>query len=399
MSSRGLRGWTRPLVLGISAALLAAACGGTTSSSGGTKKVITIGASGPQTGANAGSWVAYEAQKACISNANDKGGINGYTFNYILLDDQYDPQVTLGATRRLVDQEGVLALVGHSGTAGTLAIKDYITSKGVPDIGLHSGSGAVDGAFTYPIEPSSASQAAFQAQFLIDKGTTSGGLGVLYENDAVGQAVLPAVEAIAKKNNVKITEVPFQAGSRDKTAQVAKLKAAGVTAVIMSGVPNEFPTSIQAAATTDFHPTWFAVAYAAEPQVMQQLPADQVSKMYFSWYAAFPGDPGTQDLVPAMKKYFPSATPPIPTWSEGWASCTVFLEAFKRATTGGKAPTRQGLIDALNGFKDYSNSYISGVTYTSTSHLLTLRELAGQWDSKNNEIKRVTQFTAPPSLS
>ena len=385
--------FTRVTAVALGALLSVAALG-----RDGAAEDVKIGASGPRTGPNSGAWVAYQATRACILDANDKGGVNGYKFNHILLDDQYDPQVTLGATRRLVDQENVLALVGHSGTAGTLAIKDYILSKGVPDVGLHSGSAAVNSAVTYPISPSSASQGAFQAKYLIDKGLTGGGLGVLYENDDVGKAVLSAVESIAKQNNVKLTLVPFQLGSRDKTAQVATLKEAGVTAVIISGIPSEFPTSILAAVNVDYHPTWFAVAYAAEPRVMSQLPSDQVKNMYFSWYTAFPGDPGTQDLLSAMKKYYPDVTPPTPTWSEGWASCTVFLEAFKRATQGGKPPTRQSIISALNTFKDYSNSYISGITYTADSHLLTLRQLVGQWDATSNTLKRVTPFTAPPTL-
>lgn len=395
----------------VSAALVG--CGGSSGTSnssassggsagGGGGKTVTIGASGPRTGPNVGVWPIWEAQEACIKNANANGGVNGYTFDYKVLDDQYDPALTASATRKLVDQENVLALVGHSGTAGTVAIKDYLVSKGVPDIAHHSSSPEAGSPVTYSLEQGGPNAGAFQVHFLASKGLAKSGIGLMYEDDALGQPVLEGVKYQAGQDHTKLTSVGFQLASRDLTPQVSRLKASGADAVIISAVPQAFPTIIRAADSIGYHPKWLAVAYAAIPDVLKQLPDDQKENMYFSWYAAFPGAKGTDDMVAAMHKYFPKSTPSA-LWSEGWAACTIFLDGFKRMTDSGAQPSREALLKAMNGIQDFSNSYVHGISYKAGSgikqpHLVRPNGVVGKWDTKDQAVKVVQDFTEVPKV-
>lgn len=272
--------------------LALAGCGNNGAAAGaggsGGSKVVTIGASGPMTGPNVAVWPVWQAQEACIKAVNANGGVNGYTFKYTVLDDQYDPALTASATRQLVDQDNVLALVGHSGTAGTVAIKAYLTAKGVPDIGHHSSSPAAASPVTYSVQQGGPNAGAYQAQFLGDQGLVKKGLGLMYEDDNLGKPVLQGVTYMAGKTNQTLTAVGFQLASRDLTPQLLRLKTSGADAVIISAGPGTFPAIIRAAESIDYHPTWMAVAYSANAAVMKQLPDDQKVNMYFDWYGAFP---------------------------------------------------------------------------------------------------------------
>ncbi|MFX9692340.1 ABC transporter substrate-binding protein, partial [Acinetobacter baumannii] len=71
---------------------------------------------------------------------NEKGGINGRKIKMLSLDDSYSAPKTVEATRRLVEQEEVLALFGSLGTAPQTAVHKYLNAKGVPQLLLNTGA-------------------------------------------------------------------------------------------------------------------------------------------------------------------------------------------------------------------------------------------------------------------
>src|SRR5207237_7542723 len=61
---------------------------------------------------------------------NEQGGINGRKVKFLTMDDAYSAPKCVEATRRLVEQEEVLALYGSLGTAPQTAVHKYLNSKG-----------------------------------------------------------------------------------------------------------------------------------------------------------------------------------------------------------------------------------------------------------------------------
>ena len=57
---------------------------------------------------------------------NERGGVNGRRVTFISLDDNYSPPKALEQTRRLVEQDNVLAIMGTFGTATNAAIQKYL---------------------------------------------------------------------------------------------------------------------------------------------------------------------------------------------------------------------------------------------------------------------------------
>jgi ABC-type branched-subunit amino acid transport system substrate-binding protein len=64
----------------------------------------------------------------------EKGGINGRKINLISLDDAFSPPKTVEQTRKLVEDDDVLALFGSAGTPAQSAVQKYLNVKGVPQL-------------------------------------------------------------------------------------------------------------------------------------------------------------------------------------------------------------------------------------------------------------------------
>lgn len=127
------------LVSGILAAAMAmtllVGCSGNSSSTSNGGDVIKIGAIGPLSGAAStyGTSVKEGAQ-LLEKEVNDAGGINGKKIQLIFEDDQADPNSSMQAFNKLVDDEKVCAILGPVTSGATLAVAPNATSRQIPMI-------------------------------------------------------------------------------------------------------------------------------------------------------------------------------------------------------------------------------------------------------------------------
>jgi ABC-type branched-subunit amino acid transport system substrate-binding protein len=75
---------------------------------------------------------------------NASGGINGRKVTLVSLDDAFMPSKTVEQTRKLVESDGVLAIVGSFGSPTNLAVAKYLNSQKVPQILLLASSPKLD---------------------------------------------------------------------------------------------------------------------------------------------------------------------------------------------------------------------------------------------------------------
>ena len=80
------------------------------------------------------------AEAAYFEKVNAEGGINGRKITLISLDDAYAPPKTVEQTRKLVEQEEVLALFSSLGTPTNTAIHKYVNARKVPHLFLSTGA-------------------------------------------------------------------------------------------------------------------------------------------------------------------------------------------------------------------------------------------------------------------
>ena len=71
---------------------------------------IKIGQTMPYSGPVSAFSVLSRVMSGYFKALNDKGGIHGRKINFVSVDDGYNPSKTVEQTRRLVEEEGVLAI-------------------------------------------------------------------------------------------------------------------------------------------------------------------------------------------------------------------------------------------------------------------------------------------------
>ncbi len=75
-----------------------------------------------------------EGTDAYFKYINDQGGVHGRKIEWIVENDSYNPQQTAAVVKKLVDRDGVFALVSTLGTVTNLAVLPFLAQRDVPII-------------------------------------------------------------------------------------------------------------------------------------------------------------------------------------------------------------------------------------------------------------------------
>lgn len=237
MGIRGTRLATIFLIVGLVAVLVAGCSKSATTTV--AKEPYKVGAVFAKTGNNAPLGTP-EAQtvEMMVEQINAKGGINGHPLQVVIYDTKSDTNECTSLVKKLVEQDGVVAVIGPSSTGESLALVDYMTANQTALISCAANIGIVT-----PIEkrtwifktPQSDVLAAGEiggylnsigvkkVALLVDaSGYGQGGKGVL-------QAELP------KAGFTVVTTEQFGVADTDMSVQLTKIKATDAQAIIVWG--------------------------------------------------------------------------------------------------------------------------------------------------------------------
>ena len=99
---------------------------------------IKLGQTVPYSGPVSAYGAIGKSEAAYFEMLNQQGGVNGRKIRLISIDDGYSPPKTVEQTRRLVEQENVLAIFSPVGTPTSSATHKYLNAKKVPQILIQS---------------------------------------------------------------------------------------------------------------------------------------------------------------------------------------------------------------------------------------------------------------------
>jgi ABC-type branched-subunit amino acid transport system substrate-binding protein len=154
---------------------------------------IKLGQTIPHSGPGSLYGVLGRVGEAYFQSLNENGGINGRKINFLTLDDAYSAPKCVEATRRLVEQEEVLALFGSLGTAPQTAVHKYLNSKGVPQLLLNTGASKwndpKNNKWTMAGLPLYPTEARILARHVVAVKPNAK-VGILYQNDDFGRDFL-----------------------------------------------------------------------------------------------------------------------------------------------------------------------------------------------------------------
>jgi branched-chain amino acid transport system substrate-binding protein len=199
-----------------------------------TGKPIKIGAILAVTG-GASNLGAPEARtlELLVEQQNAKGGVNGRPLQLLLRDSASTPEKAVSFAKQLIDEEQVVAIIGPSTSGETMQIKAIAEQGQTLLLSCAAAEAIVNplARWVFKVAPKDADAVDVIFARMKAHGTTR--IGVLSSNTGFGKAGKDQIEkrAAAAGITVAVSEV-YDKAATDLTAEVTKLKAAGVQAVL-----------------------------------------------------------------------------------------------------------------------------------------------------------------------
>jgi branched-chain amino acid transport system substrate-binding protein len=344
------------IVCAVAALVLAAVASGA-GAPGVTSHQVLIGGTTPLTGPASADQSIAKGAAAYFRYVNANGGVNKRQIKYVYKDDGYDPSKTLAATRELVQQDKVFAIFNSLGTEQNLATRPYLNELKVPQLFVASGATTFGRDYKqYPwtigYEPNYRAEGTIYGRY-VAKHAPKARVGVLYENDDYGKALLNGLRiGLGKKAKLIVSTQSYGVTDADVRSQVARLKAARVNCLMLFATPKFAIQSYAYESNLGWRPKVYVNAVSSAANIMGLSTAATSKKqtegsisIVFLKNPTDPRwakDPGMKLYRSIMKRY-KGGNPKDVNAVYGMSVAHTFVAALKKA---GKNPTRAGIMKA-----------------------------------------------------
>jgi ABC-type branched-subunit amino acid transport system substrate-binding protein len=337
---------------------------------------IKIGQTVPHSGPGSLYGVLGRIGEAYFQMLNDKGGINGRKIKFLTMDDSYSAPKAVEATRRLVEQEEVLALYGSLGTAPQTAVHKYLNSKGVPQLLLNTGASkwndpkinkwTMAGLPLYPTE------ARILAKYVLSVKPNAK-VAILYQNDDFGRDFLgpfKKVLADAGGNAKVIAEQTYDLTDPTVDSQLINLANSGADVFYNISTGKASSQSIRKVAELGWKPLQLLSAGSTGRSILSAAGFENAAGIVAIRYSKDAGvsrwerDPDVMAFEELRKKYLPTVDPDNTIAFAGYGQAVTMAEILRRC---GDDLTRENVLKQasnLNGF--HSPFFLDGITYSYT---------------------------------
>jgi branched-chain amino acid transport system substrate-binding protein len=337
---------------------------------------IKLGQTQPYSGPLSALGAVGRAQVAYIKMIDDEGGINGRKVNLISLDDGYSPPKTVEQTRKLVEQDGVLAIFGSLGTPANTAIYKYLNERHVPQLFIASGASkwrdyvnspwTMSGTMNYVVE------GRIYAKYIL-RSHPDAKIAVLYQNDDFGKDYLNGLkQGLAERaGKMIVAEASYETTDPTIDSQVISLAHSGADTLVEFSLTKFTSQAIRKVAELGWKPTHFvpstsngigAVLVPAGLDHAIGLHSAQVLKTASD--PQWANDPGFKDWLAFMRKYLPDADPNDAYYVAGYNQAQLIVQVLKQC---GDELTRENLMRQATSIKGVQPTMsLPGITVTTS---------------------------------
>jgi ABC-type branched-subunit amino acid transport system substrate-binding protein len=305
--------------------LFAAAAHGAAYSPGASDTEIRIGNTMPYSGPASGYGSIGKAMAAYFQMVNEGGGVNGRRIRFISLDDSYSPPKTLEQTRKLVEHEQVLAVVGTLGTATNNVIQKYLNGRGVPHLFLNSNASKWNDPARFKWSISASYNVSYRnegkvyAEYVLQT-RPSARIAVLYQNDDAGKELVAGlVGGLGERAaSTLVARQSYEATDPTVDSQVISLHASGAdTFVNFAMTPKHAAMAISKAYDLGWRPLQllFSAAGASWSLVFKPAGLHKAQGIVSSLAVKDPldarwhDDPVVRAYRAAMARHYPDGDP------------------------------------------------------------------------------------------
>jgi branched-chain amino acid transport system substrate-binding protein len=370
---------TVALVKGLSvlAGVLVATASAATADPGITPESILLGATAPLSGPGSSSAAVTRGASAYFRYVNARGGVDGRTIAYKVVDDASDPSRAVEATQQLVEQDGVFAIVGPVGTDQNLATRDYLNAAKVPQLFVGSGATTFGSDYrSYPwtigFQPSHRAEGSIYGRY-VSRARPGAKIAVLYQDDESSSDLLAGLRQGIARSKARVVAVePVDVTGADET-QVASLKATTADVLALFVPPDQANRIYAHVNRLGWRPLVVAdAASKVEGAVSIAFLKDPTD-------AAWRDDAAMKLYRSIMAKYAKGANAKDVGHIYGMA---VAYETVKVLKAAGETPTRAAVVARTRKLSDASNPFLLpgiAVRTTATDHFPIEQALLQRW--------------------
>lgn len=176
---------------------------------------------------------------------NSGAGVDGHKVEFIVEDDQSQPELAKAAITKLINQEGVSAVIGTSSTGATLAMVPVAQANKVPMVCCAAGTAITNPVKAYVFRtPPTDSMAITKVLEYLKNQLKVKQIAILHDANAFGTGGADELTAKAPSYGIKvIASESYGSTDTDMTAQLTKIKGTPAQALVVWGT-NPGPASI-----------------------------------------------------------------------------------------------------------------------------------------------------------
>lgn len=335
---------------------------------------IILGFFGPLTGPTAQAGNAlFQGAQLRVKELNDAGGVLGRRVELVSCDDKSKPEEGVKCVQRLIDQDGVDAIVGTLHSPIISATAPIVDQNQVPMVGAGTGVAWCNEGFEYVWRETANSDANAAAIRQAIEESDWSTLGILYQNDDYGAS---GAESLASIGGIEVVaQETYNPADRDYSGQIINLLGANPDVIAVWGLGDTLgPVTNQLRQQGWAGPIIGAEGYTL-PEVVE-IAGENVDGVIFSSLYYIPTDAASypeeniRTFLTSFVDYF-GELPASDNAYRSYDGMTVLAYAMEQAGSVDGAAVKDAInaisgLEGLAGTFDYASGGCEGI---STSRL------------------------------
>jgi ABC-type branched-subunit amino acid transport system substrate-binding protein len=299
---------------------------------------------------------------AAFKEIGQSGGVHGRDLQLISYDDGYEPERAIANVLRLIDDDGVFAVIGEVGTPTSSAVQPITTAGSVPFLAPFTGAeflrdpsleNVVNVRASYNQETE-----AWIAYLVNHLGLSR--IAILYQDDSFGRAGLEGVRgALGKRGQELVAEGSYMRNTTAVKRALLDIRKAEPEAVVIVGAYQPSAEFIRIARDLGLDPLFVNISFVGSRALAEELGAAGKG-VVVSQVVPLPEDttiPIVADYHHALAALDPALEPEFVSL-EGYIAGRLLIAALEAL---GPEVTRQDLLSTI---KDVGQFDLGGLELT-----------------------------------
>ena len=336
---------------------------------------IKVGMSAALTGPASALGIAVkDGIETYFDEVNTAGGVNGNKLVFVPLDDGYEPDKAAPNMKKLIGQDGVVAVLGNVGTPTAVVTVPIANEDKTLLFGAYTGAGVLRKSppdrYIINYRASYAEETAAMVKNLLANGIKPEEIAFFTQNDGYGDAgyngAVAALKAQGFNDTDKLAHGRYTRNTTNVEQALGTLLDAPVEpkAIIMVGAYAPCAEFIRQAKKDFDNVLFLNVSFVGSIPLLKALGNDAEGVIVTQVVPHYESDlPGVVAYRNALAKYKPNAQPDFVSL-EGYLLAKIFVAGVAKAPE----VSREGVIDGLEKLNSLDIGIKVPITYSASQH-------------------------------